>query len=105
MSNLAPERAATTMAVQALKDGNDVRVEEMATEVIAQQRSEITRMKQLRRRADPRSVLQAPRPGRPASPFRPHAAPPGGACPALRAAGRRVPCGALRVRHRRTTAR
>ncbi|MFI8849023.1 DUF305 domain-containing protein [Streptomyces sp. 891-h] len=41
-------KGAVTMAVQALKDGNDVRVEEMATEVVAQQRAEIKRMRQLR---------------------------------------------------------
>ncbi|MFG3255127.1 DUF305 domain-containing protein [Streptomyces sp. NPDC048172] len=41
-------RGAVTMAVQLLENGNDVRVEEMATDVMAQQKSEIRRMRKLR---------------------------------------------------------
>lgn len=39
---------AVTMAVQLMKGGNDVRVEEMATDVMSQQRAEIKRMNKLR---------------------------------------------------------
>ncbi|MDJ1137261.1 DUF305 domain-containing protein [Streptomyces iconiensis] len=38
---------AITMAVELMKGGNDVRVEEMATDVMAQQRAEIKRMRKL----------------------------------------------------------
>ncbi|NSC25243.1 DUF305 domain-containing protein [Streptomyces albus subsp. chlorinus] len=41
-------KGAVTMAVQVLEDGNDVRIEEMATDVMAQQRAEIRRMRKLR---------------------------------------------------------
>ncbi|WP_326806544.1 DUF305 domain-containing protein [Streptomyces sp. NBC_01186] len=40
-------RGAITMATKLMEDGNDVRVEEMATDVMAQQRAEITRMGKL----------------------------------------------------------
>lgn len=39
---------AVTMAVQLMKDGNDVRVQEMATDLMAQQKAEIKRMRNLR---------------------------------------------------------
>ncbi|WP_344567052.1 DUF305 domain-containing protein [Streptomyces axinellae] len=41
-------RGAITMATQLMENGNDVRIEEMATDVMAQQRAEITRMSKLR---------------------------------------------------------
>ncbi|CAM3798801.1 MULTISPECIES: DUF305 domain-containing protein [Streptomyces] len=41
-------KGAVTMAVQVLEKGNDVRIEEMATDVMAQQRAEIARMRKLR---------------------------------------------------------
>ncbi|MEU7483743.1 DUF305 domain-containing protein [Streptomyces sp. NPDC042319] len=40
-------QGAVTMATEALSDGNNVRVEEMATDVIAQQTAEIDRMRKL----------------------------------------------------------
>ncbi|WP_240434960.1 DUF305 domain-containing protein [Streptomyces sp. YIM 130001] len=40
-------RGAVTMATEALSDGNNVRLEEMATDVIAQQTSEINRMREM----------------------------------------------------------
>jgi uncharacterized protein (DUF305 family) len=40
-------KGAVTMAVRVLEHGNDVRVEDMATEVMAQQRAEIKRMRKL----------------------------------------------------------
>ncbi|WP_016905845.1 DUF305 domain-containing protein, partial [Streptomyces xiaopingdaonensis] len=43
----AHHRGALTMARELLAEGNDVRVEEMATDVLAQQRAEIGRMKKL----------------------------------------------------------
>lgn len=44
---IAHHRGAVSMATDVLTRGNDVRVEEMATDVIAQQSSEIRRMRQL----------------------------------------------------------
>jgi uncharacterized protein (DUF305 family) len=44
---IAHHRGAVSMATDVLARGNNVRVEEMATEVIAQQSSEIRRMRQL----------------------------------------------------------
>ncbi|MDK1474698.1 DUF305 domain-containing protein [Streptomyces sp. 549] len=41
-------QGAVTMAEEVLKDGNDVTVEEMATEIAAQQNAEVARMRALR---------------------------------------------------------
>lgn len=43
----AHHRGAITMATQLMEEGNDVRIEEMATDVMAQQTAEIKRMRKL----------------------------------------------------------